>query len=91
MLSDLECAIRSLEHQINRQKNFVYWFLVPAGTILLTRMVTDFDSKPLVFWLGVPAIFVAIALATRWEVNSKLIPKLEDLNHLRELLVEERE
>ena len=89
VLSDLDCAIRSLEHQINRQSRFIFWFLAPASAILLTRMTSDFSDKPLWFWLAVPLIFVVIAIAVRWEIRNKLVPRLEDLRDLRKLLVEE--
>ncbi len=82
--TSLENSIRSLSHQINRQRNIVWWFFGPLCLVAVYQGV--FGDKA---WWAIGVAILAM-LAIYWlmqkEIRCKLAPKLKELEALKRLI-----
>jgi len=88
LLGDLEQAIRTIDYHIKRQRTFIWWFLMPTAFTILINMAYTYKGKPWWVW---PFVMASFALSY-WVVGKgllcKILPKKENLESLRKLLVE---
>lgn len=82
--TSLENSISSLSHQINRQRNIVWWFFSPLCLVAVYQGV--FGDKA--WWaIGVAIVaMLAIYWLTQKEIRCKLAPKLKELEALKRLI-----
>lgn len=82
--TSLENSISSLSHQINRQRNIVWWFFSPLCLVAVYQGV--FGDKA--WWaIGVAIVaMLAIYWLTQKEIHCKLAPKLKELEALKRLI-----
>lgn len=88
LLGDLEQAIRTIDYHIRRQRNFLWWFMVPAAVATLLSFPFTYGGKPAWLWLLVLASFAVAYWVVGKELRSKILPKREELESLRRLLIE---
>lgn len=88
LLGDLEQAIRTINYSIKRQRNFLWWFLMPTAVAILINISFTFKGKSWWVWFIVIAAFVFSYWLVKKELDCKILPKKEDLESLRKLLVE---
>ena len=88
LLGDLEQAIRTIDYKIKRQRNFIWWFLMPAAVTILINMAYTYDGKPWWVWPFVMASFVLSFWVVGKGLRCKILPKKQNLESLRNLLVE---
>ncbi|MGA8266071.1 MAG: hypothetical protein WB779_16620 [Ignavibacteriaceae bacterium] len=88
LLDELEQTIRSLDYHAKRHKYFILWYMFP---IFLTFILnaTFYYSKPWWVWVGWLAFFSLAYWAIKKELRCKILPKKEDLLHLRSLLLKD--
>ena len=88
LLGDLEQALRTIDYQIRRQRNFLWWFLMPTAATILINMAYTYDGKPWWVWLFVMASFALSYWLVKKGLQCKILPKKENLESLRNLLIE---
>lgn len=88
VLGKLEQAIRVLEHHIRRQRNFIWWYLVPVSLTSFSHFVFTAGQKP---WWLIPMVCFAYALGC-WvvdrELRKRVLPKQKNLEALKQLISE---
>jgi Ca2+/Na+ antiporter len=89
ILGDLNHAISGVKYRAWRTKSLVWRFLVPIYGLYFLDMSQTGAS--LWDWIGTAAVLVLAALASRWQYNQCNIPRLQELEALREKLTEEAE
>lgn len=82
--TSLTNSIVSLTHQINRQRNIIWWFFGPLCLVAVYQGV--FGDKA--WWaIGVAIVaMLAIYWATQKEIRCKLIPRKKELEALKQLV-----
>ena len=88
LLGDLEQAIRTIDHHIKRQRNFIWWFILPAAITVLISWAYTYQGKPWWLWPLVMASFAFSYWLVGKELRCKILPKKEDLISLRNMLVD---
>ena len=88
LLDDLEQTIRSLEYHAKRQKYFILWYMLPIFFTFIIN-ATFHHSKPWWLWVAFVAFFAFAYWAVKKELRCKILPKKEDLLHLRSLLLKD--
>ena len=88
LLGDLEQAIRTIDHHIKRQRNMVWWFMLPAAVTVLINSAFTYQGKPWWLWPAVILSFVLSYWIVEKELRCKLLPKRKNLESLRNLLIE---
>jgi hypothetical protein len=89
ILDDLEQAIRSLDYHGKRHKYFRLWLLLPMVSAVLINLAYTYDTRPLWTLLIALGSFVFADWAMKKELQCKILPKKEDLMHLRSLLLKD--
>lgn len=87
LLGDLEQAIRTIDYQIRRHRNFLWWFLMPTAVTILINTAFTYKGKSWWVW---PIVIISFALSywlVKKELRCKILPKKESLESLRKLLV----
>ncbi len=87
LLGDLEQAIRTIDYQIRRQRNFLWWFLMPAAVSILINTTFSYKGKSWWVWPFVVASFALSYWLVKKELRCKILPKRKNLDSLRNLLV----
>jgi hypothetical protein len=89
LLGDLEQAMRSLDYHGKRHKNFIIWCILPMVCITLIQLVYTYNNKPWWLWIIAFGSFVFADWSIKKELHCKILPKKEDLLHLRSLLLKD--
>jgi Ca2+/Na+ antiporter len=89
MLGDLNHAISGVKYRTWRTKSLVWRFLAPIYGLYFLDMFQTGAS--LWSWVALAAVFVLTALASRWQYNRCNMPRLQELEALRDKLTEEAE
>ena len=89
VLQQVNTAIASLELQIRRQRNYVWWFVLPSVLTLLSIWMWSSVSKPWWVWVLAGVVLPASVWLTQREIDCVLMPRRENLIKLRHLLMEE--
>ena len=87
LLGDLEQAIRTIDYHIKRERNFVWWFLLPAVASVVINFFYTFDGKPWWIWPAVIASFVLSYWVVKKTLRTNLVPRKEELESLRNLFI----
>ena len=88
LLGDLEQAIRSIDYHAKRQKNFFFWYMLPIFFTIIINATFGF-SKPWWLWVLFLGFFTFAYWAIKKELSCRILPKKEDLLHLRSLLLKD--
>lgn len=87
LLGDLDQAILRIDYQIKRQRNFLWWFLMPAVIAILINLPYTYEGKPWWVWTLLVIAFSFSYWIVDKELRCKIIPKKRNLESLRSLLV----
>ena len=87
LLGDLEQALRVIDYQIKRQRTFLWWFLLPTFGAILISLPYTYDGKPWWLWPLMMGAFAFSWWLVRKELHCKILPKKEELESLRNILV----
>ncbi len=89
LLGDIEQAVRSLDFHSKRHEYFKLWFVLPLVCVVLIKLAYTYNSvSSWVQLIIVIGSFVLSDWAVKKELRCKILPKKEDLLHLRSLLLE---
>ena len=88
LLDDLEQAIRSIDYHAKRHKYFIIWYILPVFITIIVNAAFSY-SKPWWLWVIFLSFFIFAHWAVKKELRCKILPKKEDLLHLRTLLLKE--
>ncbi len=88
LLDDLEQTIRSLDYHAKRQKYFILWYMLPIFFTIIINATFSY-SKPWWLWVIFLAFFAFAYWAVKKELRCRILPKKEDLLHLRSLLLKD--
>lgn len=88
LLGDLEQGLRSIDHQIRRQRTFVWWFLMPNAVAFIIEQSFSWGPKS-----GWQILLVVGALALSYTVvelglRRNIMPRKKDLLSLRSLFLQ---
>ncbi len=89
LLEDLEQSIRSIDYHAKRQKYFWLWYMLPIFSTIVIRSAFS-HAKPWWLWVVFLAIFGFAYWAVNKELSCRILPKKEDLLHLRSLLLSDK-
>jgi len=89
LLGDLDYAIYNVKYHIHLGKTFIWWYILPFGLIIFIKMILNFDSKPIWFWIGQGVMFLVAYFVTQWGAIKCHIPKWRSLEALRNTLMQE--
>ena len=86
LLDELEQSIRSIDYHAKRQKYFMLWYMLPIFITIIINSIFSY-GKPLWEWAVFLVFFGFAYWAVKKELRCKILPKKEDLLHLRSLLL----
>lgn len=89
MLGDLDHAIANVNYEIKRNKTFIWWFMLPVGVPMFLNLVQG--AAPSWKWLIILPVFLLAFGVVQWELRSKLLPRRQRLEALRNTLTQEVE
>lgn len=89
VLEQLDQSLQLLDYLIRRQRNFIWWYILPLTLIGILNASLHTGEKK---WWGIPLLLLAYAIAhilAQKELKCKLLPKRENLIALKKLLEED--
>ena len=86
ILGDLRQAIRTLDYHIQRQRNFIWWFIFPVACTVGIDIFFTYEGKPWWIWPLVLISFVFAYWLVNKELQVKILPRRADLEALLHLL-----
>ena len=91
VMGDLNWSILKLDYQIRRQREMVWWYIVPFLIGMLVVLPAHIQGKPPWFWVFTLAVFAFMHWRSRAEIRTKLEPRKAGLEALRDMLAEGEE
>jgi Ca2+/Na+ antiporter len=87
IIGELDHAIANTQSVINIGKTMIYWYLLPIGIFIISKMI--YQNAPLEKWLLIIGAFVLGNFLANWEIKKCHIPRKESLEGLKRKLTEE--
>jgi hypothetical protein len=87
ILDDVEKTIGMLNFHARRQRNFIWWFVTPLTITTVIHAIYTFSGKPWWLWPLSALSFGLSYWAIMREVRQKFLPKKEELESLRDLII----
>ena len=89
MLGDLDCAIAESKAHLFLARNFHWWFLAPAFSIILVRIWADDQSRSLGGILLTLGSFILAIAVVHFSIRCHQAPEQKELQSLRDTLTSE--
>lgn len=90
ILEELDQAIANANYLVKFAKSMVWWFILPAASVVILKM-TQATYVPVWKWIVLPASFVLSYIVVHLGIKQSHLPRLRELETLRDNLNEQED